>query len=201
MSVIAKLEIRATTDYGTGRLIELGCVCQNDLMASYAGSEEDRLFTTASPWGEMKLSQPEGWHLANGKQADELSPAPAFYVMALHESEHEYLEPKEGEHSHQPDKNFPGCSAWTRGTCHSITDLGYSRQVEFRGAGTHAKVKGRAIDKLNWKMTVDNPRASNQFKAGEPYFIVLYDASQFTRDTAIRAAHGMPEPQPAAGEA
>jgi hypothetical protein len=188
--------VRAQTDFGTGRLIELGCVCENDLMAAYATSEEDRLFSKYSPWGEMKLSQPEGWALANGKGQDEFGPAPAFYVMALHESEHE-LSPIPTER-YLPDADFPGASAWAFGTCYSLTDFGGSRHVEFR-ANTQGTVKGKAIDKLNWKMSVDNPGASNQFKPGERYFFVLYDASKFDRDAAIRAAHGHPAPEPLVG--
>jgi hypothetical protein len=189
MSVIAKLQIRSTTDYGTGRLVELSCVCDNDLMAAYAGSEEDKLFTKYSPWGELKLSQPEGWTLGNGKAADEFGPAPAFYVMALHESEHEYI-PAPSE-SYRPDANFPGASAWVFGRCHVVSDFGGTCHVEFRG-GNGGDIKGRAIEKLNWKMSVDNPGASNQFKPGQKYWIALYDASKFDRDGAIRAAHGHP---------
>jgi hypothetical protein len=195
MSVIAKLNIRSQTDFGTGRLIELSCVCENDLMAAYATSEEDRLFTKYSPWGEMKLSQPEGWALGNGKTGDEFGPPPAFFVMALAEREHEHI-PAPAE-SYMPDANFPGASAWVFGYCHSILDLGGTRHVEFRG-GNAGTIKGRAIEKLNWKMAVDNPGASNQFKPGERYWIVLYAAEKFDRDGAIRAAHGHPDPAPEA---
>jgi hypothetical protein len=195
MSVIAKLNVRSQTDFGTGRLIELSCVCENDLMAAYATTEEDRLFTKYSPWGEMKLSQPDGWALGNGKTGDEFGPPPGFYVMALHESEHE-LVPAPSE-SYLPDANFPGASAWAFGYCHSILDLGGTRHVEFR-AGNAGTVKGRAVEKLNWKMAVDNPGASNQFKPGERYWIVLYAAEKFDRDAAIRAAHGHPDPAPEA---
>lgn len=193
MSVIAKLMVRGVTDFGTGRLVELGCVCDNDLMAAYATSEEDRLFTKYSPWGEMKLSQPQGWAIGNGKTGDEFGPPPAFYVMALHEKEHEYVEPGPRDNSFTPDANFPGASAWAFGTCYSILDLGTTRQVEFR-AGGGGTIKGRAVEKLNWRMSVDNPAASNQFKPGERYWFVLYEATAYDRDRAIRTAHGHPDP-------
>jgi hypothetical protein len=187
MSVIAKMNVRGQTDFGTGRLVELGCVCENDLMAAYAKSEEDRLFTKYSPWGAMKLSQPPGWALGNAKEADDFSPAPAFYVMALHESEHKYVEPL-GD-GYTPDRNFPGASAWVFGVCHVVSNFGSTAHVEFRGSNSGTG-KGRAVEKLNWKMSVDNPGASNQFKPGERYWIVLYAAEKFDRDAAIAAAHG-----------
>lgn len=194
MSVIAKLLVRGVTDFGTGRLIELGCVCDNDLMAAYATTEEDRLFTKYSPWGEMKISQPSGWDLSNGKLDPLFGQAPAFYVMALAHDEHELVVSKERPEAYLPDENFPGASAWAIGTCHGILDLGGTRHVEFR-AGNAGSIKGRAIEKLSWKMAVDNPGASNQFRPGGLYWIVLYSADKFDRDATIRAAHGHPEPE------
>lgn len=194
MSVIAKMLVRGVTDFGTGRLVELGCVADNDMMAAYAKTEEDRLFTKYSPWGEMKISQPEGWALGDvGDPLFDKKPA-AFYVMALHETEHELVQgPSE---AWRPDPNFPGASGWVFGRCHVVSDFGGTCHVEFRG-GNAGTIKGRAIEKLSWKMSVDNPGASNQFKPGHNYWIVLYDASKFDRDATIRAAHGHPEPEPA----
>lgn len=196
MSVIAKLIVRSQTDFGTGRLIELGCVCENDLMAAYAPSEQDRLFTQYSPWGEMKINQPEGYSLIPyaWQPGEPLNPPPAYYVMALAADEHEHV--PGGTEWHVPDSNFPGCSAWAYGTCYSITDFGGTRHVEFR-ANNGGSIKGRAIERLNWKMSVDNPGASNQFKPSAAYWIVLYDASKFDMHAAIRAAHGHPDPTPA----
>lgn len=187
MSVIAKLLVRGITDFGTGKLIELGCIADNDLMAEYATTEEDKLFTRYSPWGEMKLHQPEGWTLGNGKVGDEFTAPPAFYVMALQADEHEHVPAK--TESWLPDANFPGSSGWVYGYCYSILDLGGTRHVEFRG-NSSGTIKGRAIEKLNWKMAVDNPGASNQFKPGTQYWIVLYAAEKFDRDQTIAAAHG-----------
>jgi hypothetical protein len=197
MSVIAKLQVRGVTDFGMGKLIELSCVCENDLMAAYAKAEEDRLFTKYSPWGEMKVSQPEGWALTPfaWTAGDPLAPPPSFYVMALHADEHDHVEGQIAWHT--PDVNFPGCSAWAYGTCYSVTDFGGTRHVEFR-ANSGGKITGRAIERLNWKMSVDNPGASNQFKPGDGYYFVLYDASKFDMHQAIRAAHGHPAPEAAA---
>src|SRR3546814_9159944 len=56
MSVIAKLNLLAVRAFGGGSLYEMSCVCQDDLMAMYAKSDEDKLFTNASPWGEARLN-------------------------------------------------------------------------------------------------------------------------------------------------
>lgn len=176
MSVIAKLLVRGVTNYGMGRLIELGCVCDNDLMAAYAGSEEDKLFTKYSPWGEMKLHQPADYALTGDYEAGELGVPPAFYVMALHEKEYE-------------GGDFPGAYVWAFGICRSITDFGGdSRRVEFT-ANNGGTIKGRGFENMNWKMSVDNPAASNQFKPGERYYFAIYPAAGFDRNAAIRAAH------------
>lgn len=194
MSVIAKLMVRGVVPFGAGgKLIELSCVCDNDLMAAYATTEEDKLFTKYSPWGEMRLHQPDGWSLAphSYDPSDGMTVPPAFYVMAINESEHDLVE--EAGHAFEPSANFPGASVWAMGVCYSVTDFGGTKQVQFQ-ANNGGSVKGRAFEKLNWRMSVDNPAASGQFKPGERYFIVLYPAERFSRDQAIRAAHTGEQP-------
>lgn len=173
MSVIAKLNIRAATVFGTGNLIELACVCENDLMTAYATSEEDKLFSQYSPWGEMKVSQPAGYSL--GQAPDHVAPSKAYYVMMLAEAE-------------VGDRSFPGAVAFCRVRL-QLTDFGDGRDkiVEFHSDG--AKEDGRGIDRLFWKMSVNNPGALRQFIPGPGYWLAFYPAEQFTRDTAIAAAH------------
>jgi hypothetical protein len=175
MSVIAKLLIRSISQFGTGELVELGCICENDLMAAYATTDEDKLFTKYSPWGEMKLNQPAGYSL--GSVGDEFKQGDGFYVMALADKEAE-------------DTTFPGSYAVCPATCASITDFGdgQAKRVEFRNSGPADDHRG--VDRLNWKMSVDNPGATNQFKPGTNYWIALYPAAKFDRDATIRAAHG-----------
>ncbi len=180
MSVIAKLSIRGVSEFGVGRLVELGCICENDLMAAYAESEEDRLFTRYSPWGEIKLNQPAGYCLGG---IDQDAVGKTYYVMALHVDEAGEKGPI--PEAFRPDTNFPGAAVYRRARCYSLTDYGHSKRVEFQaGSG------GKGVDKLNWKMTVDNPGASNQFKPGEDFWIAFYDASTHDRDKTIHAAHG-----------
>jgi hypothetical protein len=195
MSVIAKLSIRSITPFGTGQLVELGCVCENDLMAAYATSEEDKLFTRYSPWGEIKLCQPAGFAL--GEEPDEFKPGSAFYAMILSVGEIEKPRtPKPAyagsNYIRDEDKAFPGSYVSCPAVCVSITDFGdgQAKTVSFRNGGPHEDHYG--VDRLNWKMAVDNPGATNQLKPGKPYWIVLYPASAFDRNAAIAAAHGAP---------
>lgn len=174
MSVIAKLSIRAISAFGHGTLTEFGCVCANDLMAMYAGSEEDKLFTTASPWGEAKLSG-QG---ALGSAADGFGDGATFYFMVLW--------PDEAPAEPEKFNAFNGATLAFKGRCNSLLDLGYSKTVEF----TAERQADRGIDRFAWKMMVDNPGAYNQFKPGTECWIALYPVSSFDRDGAIRAAHG-----------
>jgi hypothetical protein len=171
MSVIAKVSIRGIHNYGSGSLVELGCVCENDLMAAYAGSEEDKLFTKYSPWGEVKLHQPAGWVL--GKQGD------AFYVMIGNDLP-EGVDLSFGDHIY----------AWSQAKVASITDFGdnQAKRVEIIDTGNQ---RGGAITSFNWKMSVDNPGATNQLEPGNSkYWVAFYPADQFNRDSAIAAFHG-----------
>lgn len=174
MSVIAKLSVSKVTEFGTGRLVELHCVATNDVMAAYAGSEEDKLFTKYSPNGEIKLNQ--GPDACLGKQGD------VFYVMVLHAREL------------SEEKSFAGAYACCPLRVNAVTDYGgNSKRVEMRNVA-----KGRGVDGLSWNMSIDNPPASDQLKPGcDDYWVAFYPADRFDRDQAIRAAHGYPEPEAA----
>ena len=169
MSVIAKMSIRAVHNFGSGRAVDLSCVCENALMAAYAGSEEDRLFTKYSPWGEIKLHQPENWCL--GKQDDK------FYVILMRADE-VYL------------PEFPGAVAYAPCRVVSVTDYGAeSRRVEICNS-SNRKEGYRAIANFNWQMSVDNPGATNQMVPGvDDYWLAFYPA-ELGRDGTITKAHG-----------
>src|SRR3546814_14963592 len=81
MSVIAKLNLLAVRAFGGGSLYEMSCVCQDDLMAMYAKSDEDKLFTNASPWGEARLNT------SLGVEAAHPAPMSPFYAMLVHKDE------------------------------------------------------------------------------------------------------------------
>lgn len=171
MSVIAKLQIRSVNEFGSGRLVELSCVCANDLMTAYAESEEDKLFTKYSPWGEMKLQQPSNFCL--GEVGD------AFYVMLLRTAE--AGDPQE----------FRGAYAVGRARCVSLTDFGDNQAKRVEICDSYADQRHRGFLGFNWKMSVDNPPATDQFKPGEDdYYIAFYPAKSFSRDEAIQASLG-----------
>lgn len=171
MSVIAKMVIRGVHDFGSGKLVELSCICENDLMAAYAESEGDKLFTKYSPWGEIKLHSPEGYLLGDIGEA--------FCVMILHKDE-------------VGDFTFPGSYAFSTLGVASITDYGDGQakrldMTHYRWAGGGVT---KGITSFNWKMSVDNPSVFNQLKAGcWDYWMAFYPASKFDRNGAIQAAH------------
>lgn len=175
MSVIAKMQIKNISDFAHGRLVELTCVCENDLMAAYADSEEDRLFTKYSPWGEVKVNQPTNYVL--GQSGDK------FYVML-------------GRAEEISDFGFRRAVAFCPARIVSLTDFGdgYARRVEI--CDGHRKAKAEGIDSFNWKMSVDNPPATAQFKPSvDDYWVAFYPAKDgLDRNAAISAFHG-PGPQ------
>lgn len=182
MSVIAKMSINTVTPFGFGRSVDFNCVAANDMMAGFdeGKSEEDRLFSVASPSGSMRINQPGGWQW--GRATHDLEPlnaADTFYVVVLFGDESEGC------------LNDEAC-ARIDATCVSTTNFGgTSLQVEFRSA-YYKSERTRGIDSLHWKMMVDNPGAQVQFKPGAKCLIVFYPANTFTRDTAIAAAHAGP---------
>lgn len=188
MSVIAKLMVRNVVNYGTGTFVELGCICDNDLMAAYATSEDDKLFTKYSPWGEMRLHQKNGWAVFSLEEqhVEPPGPPPAFYVMLLREDE-------VGD-----EQGFKEASAFLKVNCYSKTKFaGDGSRVELRECyqkpsdiPDYSRTRDSVIQKLSWKMQVDNPPAEDGFVPGKNYWLVFYDANKFDRDAAIRAAHG-----------
>lgn len=172
MSVIAKLNLNAVRPFGLGSLYELGCVCQNDLMAMYADSDEDKLFTNASPWGEARMNvslAAQGAHPAQGTQ---------FYAMLIHKDEPGFTT--------EPKGAFLVCPA----RISSVEDFGgTSKRVHISSA--HNVPDGLALRNFSWTMSIDNPGASDQLKPGtDGWLFSLYPAGEFDKRTAIDAAHG-----------
>jgi hypothetical protein len=188
MSIIAKLMVRQVTSFGTGAFAELSCVCDNDLMAAYATSEEDKLFSRYSPWGEIRLHQRANWAVFVKDEQHVPAPTPpaAFYVMLLGED----------EVGDDAVERFKRASAFLKVECHSKTKFAGDRsRVELREAGRKidpADYRSRegVIERMSWKMHVDNPPAEDQFVPGQRYWAAFYDAAKFDRDTTIAAAHG-----------
>lgn len=185
MAVIAKLMVRRVVNFGTGNFVELGCVCDNDLMAAYATTEEDKLFSRYSPWGEVRLNQRAGWGVFTHEEdvhVVEPNKGPrAFYVMLLTENE-VYSE------------TFPKASAFIKMNCYSKSQFaGDGSRVELREVyGWHETSDSRSrinvIEKMSWKMHVDNPPAEAGFIPGTNYWVAFYDAAVFDRDRTISMA-------------
>lgn len=196
MSVIAKFMLRDVTDYGMGRLSRLSVICENDLMAAYAKDHNDKLFTRYSPAGEIAINHRDGWTLGQVEELGNIAgnpPAPAYYVMLL--GDDEAPDPGTEEAKARHAGAFPGAFAVCQVQCFSRTSFaGDTVRVEFRelqARDEHKAMFWRSVDRLNWKMSVDNPAASDQFKPGQSYWCAFYPAGPggFTYRQAIESAH------------
>lgn len=194
MSVIAKLYVSKFINFGTGSYVELSCVADNALMAAYAESDEDKLFSRYSPYGEIRLHQRQGWAVFgewNQGHAELPGGREMFYAMMLDGGE-------AGE-----DPKFPGASAFIRLNCYSTTKFSQDgtrvelREVDRRKPDPAIPVgslrddrRDEVIEKLSWKMHVDNPPAEAQFVPGRDYWLAFYNTQKFDMQQAIAAAHG-----------
>lgn len=169
MSVIAKMNVYAARDFGSGSLIELGCVCENDLMTAYATSNEDKLFTEYSPWGEARVNLFPGVRIPFAQDQ--------FYVVAIREGEFE-------------GKPLPGAAFVLPARCSELAELGdANKRVEFTFGWR--KTEGSQVSGFNWRMTVNNPGALAQFVPGaDDYWVGFYPVSGFDLQAALNNAHG-----------
>lgn len=183
MSVIAKMQLNGTLDFGSGSLSKLSCVCENDMMAAYAGANEDRLFTKYSPYGEMKLGH--GFKDRNGMP--KFQPGHKFYVMVLkNEKVDGTLVLKK--------PSCPGAEHVHPARCHAVHDFGTTKQVEVSHDGWPVSATSLAPEdrpgELHWRMSIDNPPAVAFFEPGHlGYWVAFYDADKFTSNEAIGDAH------------
>jgi len=175
MSVIAKMKLDGTLDFGSGAVTKLSCVCENDLMAAYAKSDEDRLFTKYSPWGEMKL----GHKFVDKHGLPKFPVGKSVYVIALRGKERPIC--AKAEHVHPA-------------RCHVVHDFGTTKQVEVSHDGWSKSAHNPKPDdfpgEFHWRMSIDNPPAVAFFEPGKAdYWIAFYDADEFSIHDALGDAH------------
>ena len=188
MSVIAKMQLDGTLDFPNGSKSKLSCVCENDLMAAYADSEEDRLFTKYSPWGEMEIEHGFKDPKTGMKQ---FADGHRFYVIAVRN------ERVDGALKIERPA-FPGAAHVHPAHCPVVHDFGTDKQIELVnngwGYGGGRPKPDEHPGLLHWRMTVDNPPAVEFFEpGGYGYWVAFYDAETFTRDTALADAFRVSE--------
>jgi hypothetical protein len=169
MSVIAKMNILACRAFGTGQLVELGCVCENDLMAMHTPSNEDVTFSKASPSGDARL------HVASD------------VVFRSHEQLYLIFARAEAAPA------FDDAIIVVPARCVSITDYGgTSKRVEIASRYRyHKDPKAHPLepDAFNMVIQIDNPAASLQFEPGEhDYWVGIYRCIDHSMSDAIRLA-------------
>lgn len=164
-AVISKMQVKTARDFGsTGGLTMLECVCENDLMAAYAESEENRCFTKYSPWGEAAVGK---W-LFSGMI--ETMRGRQLYVVVTRRSD---------------GFKCAGALAVLEARVTSVTDFGdnQARVVEVSQSFTASEKVG-----LNMRTAIDNPPAVGFFEPGkDDYRVAFFDAAEFNRDTALAA--------------
>lgn len=186
MSIIAKLMVRSVVNFGTGSFVEMSCIADNDLMAAYATKNEDKLFCRYSPWGEIRLNQRSNWAVfVKDEQHVEPPGYKAFYAVMVPTDQ-------------VSDETFEGASAFVKINCYC--KAGYAQdgsRVELReiygwskSAADDYSSRRNVIEKLSWKMHVDNPPAEAQFVPGTDYWLAFYDADKFDMNAALIATHG-----------
>lgn len=199
MSVIAKLYVSKHVPFGTGSYVELSCIAENDLMAAYATTNEDKLFSKYSPYGEIRLNQRAQWAVFTKDEAHVQPPGPplAFYAIMVPAKD-------------TADGAFNKASAAIKIECVAKTKrAGDGSFVELREVYSWAKDTADAgyqdrrgvIEKLSWRMQVDNPPAEAGFVPGEAYWLLFYSASTFDMAAALALAHGHTPTEEVADEA
>jgi hypothetical protein len=173
MSVIAKLIVRGSSAFGPGVLVEMGCICENDLMTNWTSlkDDEDRMFTTASPSGDARLN------LAVSPQFPQMNQGDDYYFVLTHKDEPGFTE------------NPKGCFLTSKARISHVTDFGgTTKYVEICSENPQQYA---TLQRFGWKMSIDNPGAYNQLKPGTGgWLLSIFPCKSFTIRTAIDAAHG-----------
>lgn len=169
MSVIAKMNVLQTRAFGQGQLVELGCVCENDLMAIHTPSNEDVTFSQASPSGDAKMQCASTLKFRNQEQV---------YLIFHHQKE-------------APE--FEGAISVVPARCVSITDYGgTSKRVEIASMYRNYQEPKRhelEPDAFNMVISIDNPGASVQFTPGaQDYWVGVYRCLDYTMAQALDLA-------------
>lgn len=170
MSVIAKIEVRGVDSSQYGHRIDAACVCENALMAGYAPENEDVLFTTASPWGEARITLQNDPNLIEGDK---------LYVIFTRTPQ-------------------PKAMNFGKVRVSSITDYGgTSKKTTIASAYRSGALEPEDFQYFVFHITIDNPKASSQFVAGdENWYAGIYRASLVSQSAAIELAHSFKDLQP-----
>ena len=170
MSVIAKMYSSGRYPMGSVMMHTFSCVGDNEFMSHYTPSNEDILFSKYSPSGDARVTLPAEFGVMNGDQ---------FYFLFT-KGEAPSVEHSLGRHKIRIS---------------SITDFGgTSRQVQIESDRETEREDNHTIMQFSYRIMIDNPRAFDQFKAGERgWWVTIYAANRVTKDEAIAMAHAKAE--------
>lgn len=175
MSVICKVSISEIRQFGEQKLVKTTCVADNEVMAAYNPSEEDKLFSKYSPSGSADFTVP-----VNIPIPENLAyPSPKLYLMFV-------------QNEVRPEFSNSLCFAKIK--VNSSTDFGgQSKQFDI-GTFYQSKPKDETswkwIEQFNHRIMIDNPAAAEQFKPGDAgWWIGIYNADKFKMEEVIADAH------------
>ncbi len=175
MSVICKVSISEIRPFGEQKLVKTTCVSDNEIMAAYNPSEEDKLFTKYSPSGSADFTVPVTIPIPQNLAY----PQPKLYLMFV-------------QSEVRPEFSNSLCFAKIK--VNSSTDFGgQSKQFDI-GTFYQSKSKDEKshkwIEQFNHRIMIDNPAAADQFIPGDQsWWIGIYDADKFTMSEVISDAH------------
>ncbi|ESQ85427.1 hypothetical protein AEAC466_04490 [Asticcacaulis sp. AC466] len=165
MSVIAKVAVRGVEKQYNLYRVEAYCQAENQLMAQYADpTDEDLLFSRASPSGEMRAKFPEDPHMVEGDQ---------LYVIFTRAPQ-------------------PRAWHWSKARVQSVTDYGgVTKEVRICSPHSYGRpdLAANELPDFTFKISIDNAGASEQFQPNDADWVVgLYRSSQVTMDQALQLA-------------
>lgn len=164
MSVIAKMNVASTREFGEASLIKLSCVYEHDGLNTEAW--EDRRFTKATPWGEADLTTPHALGFEPGKP---------FYLVFVKANSVPAYRPAPGCELAMFVK-VQKCEPWPGTTALEIVK---DQSVDDKATQSTA---------LNLRLSIDNPAAADQFVDGATFYLCFYRADQVSLHEAAAGA-------------
>jgi hypothetical protein len=174
MSVIAKMTVNSVREFGSARLIKLGCIYEYDGLNGEG--YEDRRFTKATPWGEGDLTTPHDGFREPERIGEGYGATQNLYLLFV-------AKPSDPNFDAEP---MGGASALIMPVIvRRFIEWGSSRQIEIVLDRDAAHEPNSA---LNLRLAIDNPGAHEQFEEGKRFQMLIYDAAEASLALAASGA-------------
>jgi hypothetical protein len=185
MSVIGKMSVhqqqKFENTYDRGWKVNLGVVCENQFMAHYHPENENVVFTRYSPSGSADIHFdnepciPKKIVEYNGETREING---ELYFVYLRQTERPQIE---------------NALFFSPLKCYSRTEYGtdlVTVELNSPHVDRSTKIDPKQPRRVNIKLGIDNPGASNQFEPGtDGWWVVAYSANDLSIDEALALAH------------